>query len=172
MGIVTIYRCCPKCGNITSFKRPDIPGASCSCGCSTQLEIDPKWEITEEKRRAIFAALDSGEKTKEECRTEWKEHCRPFIEEVVMPNPEFDQWSHDHYEELSAKRSHEVYLRVMYHQDEIEAELEARELNIHCPYCQSPYTRKILKPKSRFPFNLFPKKDEKKWHCDQCNSDF
>ena len=167
---------CPKCGNITT-KWID---AKCFCG-HKMFDINPKWNITDEKQEEIYKAKDYGEKTREEVVAEWKEYCRPFIEEFVMHHPDFDMWSYEHQDEIYQewkRKSDERFNREREaYQNQKIAEIQEKLNNptITCPYCKSSNTKKISTMIRMFCGGLFgfgSKKIGKQWHCNSCGSDF
>lgn len=166
---------CPKCGRIIGSE------ASGNCFCGHKFfDINPKWNITDEKQDEIYKAVDYGEKTKEETIAEWKEYCRPFIEEFVMHHPDFDMWSYEHQEEIYQewkKRTDAEFRRdrELQNQRSTTQSRSSYSPTITCPYCKSTNTKKISSVSRMFSGGLFglgSKKIGKQWHCNSCGSDF
>lgn len=161
---------CPRCGRIIS---PEF-FADCFCG-HKMYEVNPKWGITEEKQAEFYKQKDYGEKTREQCVEEWREYCKPFIEEFVMKHPDFDLWSYEHKEEIYQRWEEKSSAKIA---KEIEAQ-KRQPYNpapsVSCPYCKSTNTKKISAAGRMFSAGLFgfgSKKIGKQWHCNGCGSDF
>ncbi len=166
---------CPRCGTIISKEF----GKECFCGHKL-FDINPKWNITDEKQEEIRKAIDYGEKTREEAIAEWKEYCRPFIEEFVMHHPDFDMWSYEHQEEIQQEWREKTDAefrrdRELQNQKSTTQSRSSYSPTITCPYCKSTNTKKISSMSRMFSGGLFglgSKKIGKQWHCNSCGSDF
>lgn len=175
------YKYCPKCGAIGE----GIWGKCGSCGYPELFTINPKWEITDEKWIEIHNQYKYGEITYRAFCDEWRAHCKPFIEEVVMKRPEFDEWAYrdrdkrvrqkqkEKIDEEEAKAAGTYQPKPPSFLDTL-AESTASSL-VQCPYCKSYCTRKISGLSRAFSAGLFglgSKKIGKQWHCTNCGSDF
>lgn len=181
MSTVHSFHYCPHCGGINT----DIAGQCSQCDWSNVLTINPKWEITEEKWDELYSQYKYGEITYRDFCDQWRAHCKPFIEEVVMKRPEFDEWAYrdtdkrirqkekEEIDEEEAKAAGTYQPKPPSFLDTL-AESTASSL-VQCPYCKSYCTRKISGLSRAFSAGLFglgSKKIGKQWHCTNCGSDF
>lgn len=173
-----VYYYCPKCGMITCRLRGEEGATTTSCrncGYSVKFEINPKWEINEDAHNRIYNQMDYGEKTKKECDDEWREYCRPFVEEVVAKRPEFSRKDYEHipiFEEEQSRRYKKIEEEVANMKTTSSSSYSP---TITCPYCKSSNTKKISTMSRMFSGGLFglgSKKIGKQWHCNSCGSDF
>lgn len=159
---------CPKCGYIA------IPQLERCTLCNTNLfEINPKWEITEERYDEYMVLEKYGEKTRSECKKDLYEFCTPFFDEVVKKRPEFDQELFDRLIEREEEYWEDLNKRI----DEFAKDREKSSSyskskpTVKCPTCHSTNTQKISgveRATSVGLFGLFSKKIGKTWKCNSC----
>ena len=110
-----------------------------------------------------------------------------FIEELVKPSPEFDQYLFDHRDEILAKQSAEFNAKMaigkalsegkkVSRQEILSGKLNNNRTDVSCPYCHSYNTKKITvgsKAVHTAVFGIFSmSRNSKQWHCNSCGSDF
>lgn len=166
---------CPKCGYITPFLFK-----TCLL-CDTPLfEINPKWEITQDKREEFLAQERYGEKTYVECVQEFYDYCKPFYEEILTKRPEFDQKLFNTLIERQMEHRNNLKKRRESWDKQVEEHREFMEKygvdtppRVECPYCHSTNTKKISgveRATSVGLFGLLSKKIGKSWKCNSCGS--
>lgn len=174
------FKYCPKCGMISRMLRKTSEKHPCSsCGLTYGFEVNPKWDITDEKWSELYKPVRYGEITEEEFDKQWEEHCKPFFEEVIKKRPEFDQEAYEHLvvweeeRERSFKKFNEQQKKIAERFPKLESQISSSIIT--CPYCKSTNTKKLSAASRGLSFGLFgfgSKKIGKQWHCNGCGSDF
>ena len=167
-----IFKYCPKCGDISIYYTSPGSRTNCNVCGSSPYEINPKWGITIEKYNEIMNQAKYGEKTIEECRSEFNDFCEPFREEVVKKHKDFDSYYYEHRLEILEQKFSNSNLP----KEVSDAIKEAANTPvIKCPYCKSTNTKKLSAASRGLSFGIFgfgSKKIGKQWHCNGCGSDF
>lgn len=152
--------CCSRC----AFVGLGYEGQVCGhCG-GTVFELDPSTGITVAKWHEIIKPIKYGKKTLDECITDWYMLCQPYVEEVVMKNPEFNMDAYNNLPDWFENRKKKFqgnFFNYTY----------IGSLKLACPYCKcnNIYKNSLL---NRMFSWLFGTGTTKKWHCKRCKNDF